>query len=166
MENWRSICICGRDRISKSCRASSGRWAQAPWGIHQLQQRNRPTPNMSSCHRQVSQVSPVMRALVLSPRAIHAARRRCPAALQYRGTHAAEPASCRRSAWNYQSRRALSHAQQQSCPLSHPPTVEPTIYALSTASGRAAIAVIRVSGPACKRVCTQWTSSSRIASPD
>lgn len=29
---------------------------------------------------------------------------------------------------------------------------EPTIYALSTASGRAAIAVIRVSGPACRQV--------------
>lgn len=29
---------------------------------------------------------------------------------------------------------------------------EPTIYALSTASGKAAIAVIRISGPACKQV--------------
>jgi hypothetical protein len=30
---------------------------------------------------------------------------------------------------------------------------EDTIYALSTASGRAAIAIIRVSGPACLDVC-------------
>jgi hypothetical protein len=37
------------------------------------------------------------------------------------------------------------HAQIQSLE-------EPTIYALSTASGRAAIAVIRISGPACKQV--------------
>ena len=29
---------------------------------------------------------------------------------------------------------------------------EPTIYALSTAAGRAAIAVIRISGPACRQV--------------
>jgi tRNA modification GTPase len=29
---------------------------------------------------------------------------------------------------------------------------EPTIYALSTASGKAAIAVVRVSGPACRQV--------------
>ncbi|KAF1965899.1 tRNA modification GTPase mss1 mitochondrial precursor [Bimuria novae-zelandiae CBS 107.79] len=35
---------------------------------------------------------------------------------------------------------------------SQPITDEPTIYALSTASGRAAIAVIRVSGPACRRI--------------
>ncbi|KAK0253058.1 hypothetical protein LTS09_011968 [Friedmanniomyces endolithicus] len=32
---------------------------------------------------------------------------------------------------------------------SYPPHAEPTIYALSTAPGRAAIAVVRISGPAC-----------------
>ena len=31
-------------------------------------------------------------------------------------------------------------------------TDEPTIYALSTATGKAAIAVVRVSGPACRQV--------------
>lgn len=36
--------------------------------------------------------------------------------------------------------------------LSFPATREPTIYALSTAPGRAAIAVIRVSGPACRHI--------------
>ncbi|KAF9701165.1 hypothetical protein EKO04_000316 [Ascochyta lentis] len=34
----------------------------------------------------------------------------------------------------------------------HSPTEEPTIYALSTASGKAAIAVIRISGPACRQI--------------
>ena len=39
-----------------------------------------------------------------------------------------------------------------------------TIYALSTAPGRAAIAVIRISGPACKQVSgTQPTMSCHIA---
>lgn len=153
--------VCGQYRISKSCRASSGRWARARWGILQLQLRNRSTPK---CHRQAA---PVMRALVLSPRAICPARRSCAIALRRRGTHAAEPASFGRHALThhavtYQLRRALSHAPRPSSELSRPTTLEPTIsalstaeptiYALSTASGRAAIAVIRVSGPACKRV--------------
>jgi hypothetical protein len=45
--------------------------------------------------------------------------------------------------------RVLTTSQPR---LYHTDTEEPTIYALSTASGRAAIAVIRVSGPACRQV--------------
>lgn len=43
-------------------------------------------------------------------------------------------------------------AQRRFLHPSHTHVQEPTIYALSTAPGRAAIAVIRVSGPACKQV--------------
>lgn len=38
-----------------------------------------------------------------------------------------------------------------------PPLNEPTIYALSTAPGRAAIAIIRISGPACFQVASHLT---------
>ena len=46
-------------------------------------------------------------------------------------------------------RRPMSHTQYRHC---HSQVEEPTIYALSTASGKAAIAVIRISGPACRQV--------------
>ena len=49
-------------------------------------------------------------------------------------------------------RRPLSHLQCRLYQTEHVSCEEPTIYALSTASGRAAIAVIRVSGPACREV--------------
>jgi hypothetical protein len=45
--------------------------------------------------------------------------------------------------------RLLHRHPYHSTPISYE---EPTIYALSTASGKAAIAVIRVSGPACTQV--------------
>jgi hypothetical protein len=47
------------------------------------------------------------------------------------------------------SMRPLSHGQHRHY---HARFDEPTIYALSTASGKAAIAVIRISGPACRQV--------------
>jgi hypothetical protein len=46
-------------------------------------------------------------------------------------------------------RRPMSHTQHRHY---HSQPEAPTIYALSTASGKAAIAVIRVSGPACRQV--------------
>jgi hypothetical protein len=61
--------------------------------------------------------------------------------------------------------------------LYHSNTDEPTIYALSTASGRAAIAVIRVSGSACRQVgapssytpgiliCCRYTKASVLPLP-
>lgn len=42
---------------------------------------------------------------------------------------------------------------------------EPTIYALSTASGRAAIAVIRISGSACRQVLISVALLSTLSSP-
>ncbi|KXT01547.1 hypothetical protein AC578_6360 [Pseudocercospora eumusae] len=54
------------------------------------------------------------------------------------------------------SARAFSSASASataSAPASASASVEPTIYALSSARGRAAIAVIRVSGPACLDIC-------------
>ncbi|KAK7185322.1 GTP-binding protein [Paraphaeosphaeria sporulosa] len=93
-----------------------------------------------------------MRAIVLSPRAIHVVRQSCPIALRYRGTCATETARSHRNAFTNKTRRSLSQSYRRPSQSSHPSTAEPTIYALSTASGRAAIAVIRVSGPACKRV--------------
>lgn len=42
-----------------------------------------------------------------------------------------------------------------------PPKPDDTVYALSTAEGKAGIAVIRVSGPSCRSVgfpCIQWTT--------
>jgi hypothetical protein len=106
-------------------------------------------PSTPKWHRQVALV---MRALVLSPRALHAARRSCPAALRCRGSPAAEPARVCRNACSHSSRRCVSQALPRSFGAPRPPAGEPTIYALSTAAGRAAIAVIRVSGPACTRV--------------
>lgn len=49
----------------------------------------------------------------------------------------------------YRVQRTLRESQRRLYHIDHG---EPTIYALSTASGRAAIAVIRVSGPACRQV--------------
>ncbi|KAF2119151.1 GTP-binding protein TrmE N-terminus-domain-containing protein [Lophiotrema nucula] len=42
---------------------------------------------------------------------------------------------------------------------------EPTIYALSTASGRAAIAVIRISGPACRQIYEGLCPSKPLPKP-
>ncbi|KAL1795510.1 hypothetical protein ACET3X_005734 [Alternaria dauci] len=42
---------------------------------------------------------------------------------------------------------------------------EPTIYALSTANGRAAIAVIRVSGPACRQIYQGLCPSTALPKP-
>ncbi|KAL5426285.1 hypothetical protein PMIN04_001981 [Paraphaeosphaeria minitans] len=119
-----------------------------------------------------------MRAIVLSPRAIHAVQHSCcSAALPYRGTHATETArshhnaftNCtprsHRNAFTNCTRRSLSHAPRRSGERSHPIAVDPTIYALSTASGRAAIAVIRVSGPACKRVYERLCPSKPLPEP-
>lgn len=57
----------------------------------------------------------------------------------------------RHVALNHQ-RRALSPQHVRSYRLGIVNRDEPTIYALSTAAGKAAIAVIRVSGPACRLV--------------
>lgn len=53
---------------------------------------------------------------------------------------------------NAQFSRSVSLVHRQRFYSHHSHVDEPTIYALSTASGRAAIAVIRVSGPACRQV--------------
>ena len=44
---------------------------------------------------------------------------------------------------------------------SGPPASEPTIYALSTAPGKAAIAIIRISGTACTKVLTSLSHHSQ-----
>lgn len=49
-------------------------------------------------------------------------------------------------------RRLLNLPQSRSSHFTISDPDEPTIYALSTASGKAAIAVIRISGPACRQV--------------
>ncbi|KAF3000947.1 mitochondrial splicing system protein [Curvularia kusanoi] len=61
-------------------------------------------------------------------------------------------------------RRALSHAQHR---YIHVPSHldEPTIYALSTASGKAAIAVIRISGPACRQIYEGLCPSTAFPKP-
>ncbi|ORY10269.1 GTP-binding protein TrmE N-terminus-domain-containing protein [Clohesyomyces aquaticus] len=62
-------------------------------------------------------------------------------------------------------RRLLSLAHRR---LHHPSLArhdEPTIYALSTASGRAAIAVIRISGSACKQIYQGLCPSKPIPNP-
>lgn len=70
------------------------------------------------------------------------------------------PVSCRtRTTWpqcgpHHAVQRILKAPKER---LYHTSHEEPTIYALSTANGRAAIAVIRVSGSACRQV--------RLASP-
>jgi hypothetical protein len=51
---------------------------------------------------------------------------------------------------HYLIQRPLSQLQRRTCHSTHHD--EPTIYALSTASGKAAIAVIRISGSACRQV--------------
>ncbi|KAJ4287536.1 hypothetical protein N0V90_012239 [Kalmusia sp. IMI 367209] len=58
-----------------------------------------------------------------------------------------------------------TRAQGRKVHSSHPTVEEPTIYALSTASGRAAIAVIRVSGPACRRVYQGLCPSKAFPKP-
>lgn len=76
-------------------------------------------------------------------------------------TRSAAPASFAinepRVAWlpyclHYNIRRSLSLEQQRKLHVDNAIPTEPTIYALSTASGKAAIAVIRISGAACKQV--------------
>lgn len=57
--------------------------------------------------------------------------------------------TARRHATDPRLRRPLSLAQDRQV---HSHLEEPTIYALSTASGKAAIAIIRISGPACRQV--------------
>ena len=74
---------------------------------------------------------------------------------------------------NYSRIRALRHEPHHHVQLTlresqrrfyHANHEDSTIYALSTAPGRAAIAVIRVSGPACKQVGDpRPTMSCRIA---
>lgn len=56
--------------------------------------------------------------------------------------------------------RALRAPQHRLYHIAHH---EPTIYALSTATGRAAIAVIRVSGPACRQVGQFFQNISKPA---
>ena len=56
--------------------------------------------------------------------------------------------------------RALRTPQHRLYHIAHH---EPTIYALSTATGRAAIAVIRISGPACKQVGQFFQHISQVA---
>jgi hypothetical protein len=53
---------------------------------------------------------------------------------------------------HYLIQRPLSQLQRRTYHAAHHD--EPTIYALSTASGKAAIAVIRISGSACRQVYT------------
>lgn len=81
--------------------------------------------------------------------------------------------------WNVSSRSAhsgLGILHERTClnddPCSqatqdpHPITIdEPTIYALSTAPGRAAIAVIRISGPLCLSIYNSLTGSIRPPKP-
>ncbi|KAF1939188.1 tRNA modification GTPase mss1 mitochondrial precursor [Clathrospora elynae] len=59
-------------------------------------------------------------------------------------------------------RRPLSGLQRR---LYHSNHDEPTIYALSTASGKAAIAVIRVSGPACRQIYEGLCPSTAFPKP-
>ena len=72
----------------------------------------------------------------------------CPIRTVFHSPHVARIASLHHEPLHVQ--RALTCQPR----LYHTDSKEPTIYALSTASGRAAIAVIRASGPACRQVCT------------
>jgi hypothetical protein len=60
---------------------------------------------------------------------------------------------------HYLIQRPLRQLQRRTYHSTHHD--EPTIYALSTASGKAAIAVIRISGSACRQVLTYTSSPPR-----
>ncbi|KAF2855339.1 P-loop containing nucleoside triphosphate hydrolase protein [Plenodomus tracheiphilus IPT5] len=59
----------------------------------------------------------------------------------------------------------LKPIQQRSYHASNASFDEPTIYALSTASGRAAIAVIRISGSACRQIYHQLCPTAALPKP-
>ncbi|KAH9874857.1 hypothetical protein J1614_004344 [Plenodomus biglobosus] len=59
----------------------------------------------------------------------------------------------------------LNAIQQPAYHASNPILDEPTIYALSTASGRAAIAVIRISGSACRQIYHRLCPTAAFPKP-
>ncbi|KAF1961097.1 P-loop containing nucleoside triphosphate hydrolase protein [Byssothecium circinans] len=65
----------------------------------------------------------------------------------------------------YTSRNALSIPQRRHSHLDGSHIDDPTIYALSTASGKAAIAVIRISGPACRQIYKGLCPSTSFPKP-
>jgi len=65
----------------------------------------------------------------------------------------------------FQHARAPHRGQSLQTPDHHALTADPTIYALSTASGKGAIAVIRVSGPACQHVYRGLCPATALPKP-
>ncbi|KAF2002559.1 P-loop containing nucleoside triphosphate hydrolase protein [Amniculicola lignicola CBS 123094] len=108
-----------------------------------------------------------MRASISSlrqPHAIFSARRALRATPRARLPACPAPQSIRHELPN-RTRKPLSRLQSR---FYHAPAFsqeEPTIYALSTASGKAAIAVIRISGPACRQIYRALCPSTPLPRP-
>jgi hypothetical protein len=99
--------------------------------------------------------------IALGMRALTSSLRCCHQLIQSRSRAASfsialPPAGARQAGSGHGAHRSiqrpLSLLQHRRYHYAHTPQDEPTIYALSTASGKAAIAVIRISGSACRQV--------------
>ena len=122
--------------------------AQGPSFAEKERTATRAMQTPPPCERQPNPRALGMRAVIASIRSSRQHLRQIggPAT---RGGLQRSTAASGRYAFSHPLRRPLSHTQ---CRRIHARFKEPTIYALSTASGKAAIAVVRISGPACRQV--------------
>lgn len=128
--------------------SAATRWVRGAGATFAEKERTTTPGNHHHRHVNLNLRALGMRAVIASLRSSriclrHSAQCATHAGFQCRSVNFAGHAVCR------PLRRPLSLVQHRQL---HSHLQEPTIYALSTASGKAAIAVIRISGPACRQV--------------